>query len=77
MLNISLREMPVWCVDMKKRVKKWHHTTPPGKCNVKGCQKQAIWMITFGDRTKAGPFSGLLWYVLCEDDKAAKRSELE
>jgi hypothetical protein len=22
MLNISLREMPVWCVDMKKRVKK-------------------------------------------------------
>src|SRR6266487_4295972 len=22
-------EMPVWCVDMKKRVKKWHHTTPP------------------------------------------------
>jgi len=25
---------------MRKRVKKWHHTTPPGKCNVEACHSQ-------------------------------------
>jgi hypothetical protein len=62
---------------MRRRVKKWHHTTPPGKCNVEGCQNQATWMVTFGDRTKAGPVTGLFWYVLCEDHKATERSSLD
>jgi hypothetical protein len=36
-----------------------------------------MWMVTFGDRTKAGPLSGLFWYVLCEDHKAADSSMME
>jgi hypothetical protein len=62
---------------MRKRIKKWHHTIPPGKCNIQGCDEQAVWMVTFGDSTKAGPVTGLFWYVFCENHKRAKKSDLE